>query len=59
MINNSAWQNEMAQMVIIPNCEKLALAVGDKELIDMSEGTDISGHCKEANFWGSDERLTK
>lgn len=60
MINNSAWQNEIAQMVIIPNCEKAGLAVGDKELIDMSEGTDISPViAREANFVGSDGAFDK
>ena len=60
MINNSAWQNEMAQLVIIPNCEKAGLAVGDKELIDMSEGTDISPViAREANFLGSDGMFDK
>ena len=60
MINNSAWQNEIAQMVIIPDCEKAGLAVGDKELIDMSEGNDISPViAREANFMGSNGSFDK
>lgn len=42
MLNNSAWENQITEMVLLPACKKAGLAVGSNELVDMSSGTDIS-----------------
>ncbi len=42
MLNNSAWESEITDLVLVPACKKAGLAVGSSELVDMSSGTDIS-----------------
>lgn len=55
MLNNSAWEKEITERVILPACKKAGLAVGNKELVDMSQGTDISPViANEAVFAGED-----
>lgn len=55
MLNNSAWEKEITERVILPACKKAGLAVGSKELVDMSQGTDISPViANEAVFAGED-----
>lgn len=42
MLNNSAWQSEIAQNVLIPAAEDAGLRVGEDEMFDMSQGNAIS-----------------
>ena len=42
MINNSAWQNEIADRVIMPAIANAGLTLGEEELYDMTQGSNIS-----------------
>ena len=42
MINNTAWQDEIANRVIIPAIENAGVTLGDEELFEMSQGANIS-----------------
>src|SRR5574344_53047 len=42
MLNNSAWQSEIAQNVLIPAAEDARLRIGEDEMFDMSQGNGIS-----------------
>ncbi len=42
MINNTAWQDEIANRVIIPAIENAGVTLGEEELFDMSQGANIS-----------------
>ncbi len=42
MINESAWQNEIAERVIMPAIGNAGLRLGESELFDLSQGTNIS-----------------
>ena len=42
MINNSAWQNEVADRVIMPAIANAGLTLGEEELYDMTQGSNIS-----------------
>lgn len=42
MINNSAWQNEIADRVIMPSIANAGLTLGEDELYDMTQGSHIS-----------------
>ncbi len=42
IINNSAWQEEISERVLIPTFKSAGLSVGDEEIVDMISGVDIS-----------------
>ena len=42
LINNSAWQNEITERVIIPAIEKAGITLGEEELYDLTQGANIS-----------------
>lgn len=42
MINNSAWQDEITEQVLIPAAENAGLRLGEEELLDLSQGKNIS-----------------
>ena len=42
MINNSAWQDEITQSVLLPAAINAGLNVGEDELYDLSQGDNIS-----------------
>lgn len=42
MIHDNVWQNEIAERVLIPACENAGIGVGGDELLDMSQGVNIS-----------------
>ena len=42
MINNSAWQNEIADRVIMPAVTNAGLTLGEDELYEMTQGSNIS-----------------
>ena len=41
-INESAWQNLISQWYVIPQMQKAGIRVGDDELVDLSQGKEIS-----------------
>ena len=41
-INETAWQNLISQWYVIPEMRKAGINVGDDELIDLSQGKEIS-----------------
>ncbi len=42
MINESAWQDEITERVIMPAIDDAGLRLGEAELLDMSQGSNIS-----------------
>ena len=42
LINNTAWQNEVTERVLIPAIEKAGVTLGAEELYDLTQGTNIS-----------------
>ena len=42
MINNTAWQDEIAENILIPAVERAGIRVGGEELLDLSQGKNIS-----------------
>ena len=42
LINNSAWQNEITERVIIPAIENAGITLGEEELYDLTQGANIS-----------------
>ena len=41
-INNTAWQNEITDRVLIPAVEAAGVTLGEEELYDLTQGTNIS-----------------
>ena len=41
-INNTAWQNEITDRVLIPAVEAAGITLGEEELYDLTQGTNIS-----------------
>ena len=41
-INNTAWQNEITDRVLIPAVEAAGVTLGEEELYDLTQGTSIS-----------------
>ena len=41
-INNTAWQNEITERVLIPAVEAAGVTLGGEELYDLTQGTNIS-----------------
>ena len=41
-INNTAWQNEITERVLIPAVEAAGVTLGEEELYDLTQGTNIS-----------------
>ena len=41
-INETAWQNLISQWYIIPEMQKAGIMVGEDELVDLSQGKEIS-----------------
>lgn len=41
-INETAWQNLISQWYIIPEIQRAGITVGDDELVDLSQGKEIS-----------------
>lgn len=42
MLNNTAWQDEIAEIVLIPAAGNAGIKLGESELLDMSQGSAIS-----------------
>ena len=41
-INESAWQNLISEWYVVPQIQKAGIRVGDDELVDLSQGKEIS-----------------
>ncbi len=41
-INNTAWQNEITNRVLVPAIESAGITLGEEELYDLTQGTNIS-----------------
>ena len=41
-INESAWQNLISEWYVVPQMQKAGIRVGDDELVDLSQGKEIS-----------------
>ena len=60
MINNSAWQNEIAERVIMPAIEEAGLRLGEGELFDLTQGNNISPVlANEASFMDANGNFDK
>lgn len=42
MINNTAWQDEITNRVLIPAAENAGIRLGNDELLDLSQGKNVS-----------------
>lgn len=42
MINNTAWQDEITERVILPAAKNAGVGLGNEELLDLSQGKQIS-----------------
>lgn len=42
LINNTAWQNEITERVLIPAVEAAGVTLGEEELYDLTQGANIS-----------------
>ena len=60
LINNTAWQNEISERVLIPAIEKAGITLGEEELYDLTQGANISPVLmQEAAFVGEDGMFSK
>ena len=59
-INNSAWQNEIADRVLVPAIKGAGVTLGEEELYDLTQGANISPVLmSEASFVGEDGQFSK
>ena len=60
LINNTAWQNEISDRVLVPAVEKAGITMGEEELYDLTQGANISPILlQEASFIGEDGMFSK
>ena len=59
-INNTAWQNEITNRVLVPAVENAGITLGEEELYDLTQGSNISPVLMaEAAFVGEDGVFNK
>ena len=59
-INNSAWQNEITNRVLVPAIKGAGVTLGEEELYDLTQGANISPVLmSEASFVGEDGQFSK
>ena len=59
-INNSAWQNEITNRVLVPAIKGAGVTLGEEELYDRTQGANISPVLmSEASFVGEDGQFSK
>lgn len=59
-INNSAWQNEITDRVLVPAIKSAGITLGEEELYDLTQGANISPILmSEASFIGEDGQFSK
>lgn len=60
MVNQGAWQDIMTEKVLLPAIKDAGLDIGDEELFDLSQGTQISPVLtREQAFLGPDGQFDK
>ena len=60
MVNQGAWQDIMTERVLLPAIKDAGLDIGDEELFDLSQGTQISPVLtREQAFLGPDGQFDK
>lgn len=60
IVNQGAWQDLLSENVILPTIESAGINVGDDELFDLSQGTQISSVLmREQSFMGADGRFDR
>ena len=60
MINNNTWQDFITDMVLIPNIESAGIGVGEEELFDLAQGSQISPVLmREQSFVGADGTFSR
>ena len=60
LINNTAWQNEISDRVLVPAVENAGITMGEEELYDLTQGANISPILlQEASFIGEDGMFSK
>ncbi|MFA6333972.1 MAG: SurA N-terminal domain-containing protein [Bacteroidales bacterium] len=60
MVNQSAWQELISENVLIPAVETAGIAVGDDEMLDLTQGSQISPVLlRERSFIGSDGQFDR
>ncbi len=59
-INNTAWQNEITDRVLVPAIKSAGITIGEDELYDLTQGANISPVLMtEASFVGEDGTFSK
>ena len=60
LINNTAWQNEVSERVLVPAVENAGITLGEEELYDLTQGASISPVLlQDAAFAGEDGQFSK
>ncbi len=60
LINNTAWQNEVSERVLVPAVENAGITLGEEELYDLTQGANISPVLlQDAAFVGEDGQFSK
>ena len=60
LINNTAWQNEVSERVLVPAVENAGITLGEEELYDLTQGASISPVLlQDAAFVGEDGQFSK
>jgi len=60
MVNESAWQEFITDYILLPNIKSAGIGVGDDELFDLAQGSQISPVLmREAAFAGADGMFSR
>ena len=60
MVNESAWQDFITDYVLLPNIESAGIGIGEDELFDLAQGSQISPVLmREAAFAGEDGMFSR
>ena len=60
MVNESAWQDFITNYILLPNIESAGISVGEDELFDLAQGSQISPVLmREPAFAGADGMFSK
>ncbi|MBR1949783.1 MAG: SurA N-terminal domain-containing protein [Bacteroidales bacterium] len=60
LINNTAWQNEITERVLIPAVEAAGVTLGEEELYDLTQGVNISPVLmSDPSFVGEDGQFSR
>ncbi len=60
LINNTAWQNEITERVLVPAVEAAGITLGEEELYDLTQGVNISPVlASDPSFIGEDGQFSR